>query len=203
MENKLSEPVLVLNKMFQAIHVIDARKAVSLLYQEVAEAIDDTLVAYPFSNWVEKPVDEQKYNALRSPSVTVMIPHVIRLTGYDKLPARDVMFNRKNIYARDKNRCQYCGKYFKGEDLTFDHVVPRSKGGDNSFENVVTCCVECNRSKANRTPTEAGMRLIKPPAKPRWRSYVKIPFSRLKERKMQIWKEFLRKPLWNLENRDE
>src|SRR3989304_10330299 len=103
MEHKLSEPVLVLNRAYQAIHVIDAKKAVSLLYQEVADAIDDNYMSYGFPRWIEQPVDVIKYNTLRSPSMTVMIPHIIRLTGYDKLPMRDVMFNRKNIYARDKN----------------------------------------------------------------------------------------------------
>jgi 5-methylcytosine-specific restriction endonuclease McrA len=128
-----------------------------------------------------------------------MIPHVIRLMTYDKLPKRDIMFNRKNIYARDRNTCQYCGRGFAFEDLTFDHVVPKSKGGNNSFENVVTCCIKCNNIKGDSSPEEVGLRLIKKPTKPRWRSYVKLPFSRLKPLKMKIWQVFLQKPYWNLD----
>lgn len=201
MSIKLSEPVMVINRGYQAIHVVQARKAISLLYQEVAEAIDDGLASHPFGRWCKMPLDPQKYNTLRSPNLVVMIPHVIRLVKYDKLPIRDVMFNRKNIYGRDRYQCQYCGNHFKQEDLTFDHVIPKSKGGKNSFENVVTCCVSCNHKKGDRTPSGAGMKLLKTPVKPRWRSYVKIPLSRLKETKSRVWQEFLHKPYWNLDNK--
>lgn len=201
----LNEPVLVLNKGYQAIHVVQARKAISLLYQGVAEAINDDFASYPFNMWCEISKEEieegnGQYNYLHSPRIKVRIPHVIRLITYDSLPARDVMFNRKNIYARDKCTCQYCGKRFRGEELTFDHIIPKSKGGKNSWENVVTCCISCNHSKGNKSLSEAGMSLIKSPNKPRWRSYVKIPFSRLKEVKLKLWQEFLKKPYWKLDN---
>jgi len=200
--NKLSEPVLVLNKGFQAIHVIVAKKAISLLYQDVAEAVDETFNYHPFDIWCMLSAQDNgsnhNYNHLHSSTLTVRIPHVIRLIKYDKLPLRDLMFNRKNIYARDRNQCQYCGQHFKQEELTFDHVVPKCKGGKNSFENVVTCCVTCNHSKGDRTPSEARMRLVQRPVKPRWRSFVKVPFSRLKPVKTRLWQEFLKKPYWEL-----
>lgn len=199
--DKLSELVLVINRGYQAIHVITAKKAVSLLYQRVAEAIDDNLISHSYEMWVGMTVNNGRYNCLHSPSVTIMTPHVIRLITYDKLPKRDIMFNRKNIYARDKNTCQYCGKGFAIDQLTFDHIIPKSKGGENTFSNVVTCCIKCNHIKGDRTLREAGLKLRKKPAKPRWRSYVKIPFSRLKPVKMKVWQQFLHKPYWNLENR--
>lgn len=200
--NKLSEPVLALNKGYQAIHVIEARKAVSLLYQGAAEAIDDDYNSWDYKSWCEISAVEQeddRYNYLHSPSVVVKIPHVVRMTLYERLPIKDVMFNRKNIYARDRNTCQYCGKRKPLKELTFDHIIPRSRGGRNTFENIVTCCKKCNHKKGNRTPKESNMVLIKRPVKPRWRSYVKIPFSRLKEVKLQLWQTFLHKPMWEVE----
>jgi 5-methylcytosine-specific restriction endonuclease McrA len=197
---KLDEPVLVLNRAYQAIHVIQAKKVVSLLYQRIAEAIDDNLISHSYEAWINLTTDDGKYNCLHSPSVTIMIPHVIRLLTYNKLPKRDIMFNRKNIYARDRNTCQYCGRGFQCEDLTFDHVVPKSKGGTNSFENVVTCCIKCNNIKGDSRPEDVGLKLINKPIKPRWRSYVKIPFSRLKPVKIKIWQTFLQKPYWNLDH---
>jgi 5-methylcytosine-specific restriction endonuclease McrA len=98
----------------------------------------------------------------------IKVPRVILLIAYDRVPKRRVRFSRHNIFARDKNTCQYCGKRFATSDLNLDHVVPRSKGGITSWENVVCSCHRCNRLKGGLTPVKAGMRLISPPRKPSW-----------------------------------
>ena len=95
------------------------------------------------------------------------MPRVIRLLTYDRLPRQKVKFNRRNIFARDGNRCQYCGKRFATSELSLDHVVPRSRGGRATWENIVCACLKCNVRKGGRTPREAGMRLIREPVEPR------------------------------------
>ncbi len=101
-------------------------------------------------------------------SITFKLPAVIRLLRYVKIKRRFdyVPFSRANIYARDDHSCQYCGDEFPTSDLTFDHVLPVAQGGRKDWENIVTCCVTCNRRKGGRTPAEAGMHLLKPPRRP-------------------------------------
>jgi len=92
------------------------------------------------------------------------------LTRFDRLPKKEVMFTRRNIYERDGYRCMYCGVKFRKEQLNFDHVIPRDKGGQTTWENIVCACIPCNTRKANRTPVQAGMTLVKKPVKPKWRA---------------------------------
>jgi 5-methylcytosine-specific restriction endonuclease McrA len=130
--------VLILNASYEPLHVCSVKRAVMLLMHEVAERVEDS---------------EQ---VLRSPSQTFPVPSVIRLRKFVKRPPRHrVAFNRKNVFRRDDNTCQYCGN--KSNDLTLDHVLPRSRGGPTSWENVVACCRRCNAKKRDRTPDEAKM----------------------------------------------
>jgi 5-methylcytosine-specific restriction endonuclease McrA len=94
------------------------------------------------------------------------LPSVVRVLRRFRRAKVRIRFSRLNIYARDRFVCQYDGKRYDTEDLTFDHVLPRSKGGGTTWENIVTCCVECNAAKADRTPEQAGMRLIRRPTRP-------------------------------------
>ena len=105
------------------------------------------------------------------------MPRVILLIIYDRLPKKEVKFTRHNIFERDKNTCQYCGRVFDRKDLNLDHVIPRDRGGPTTWENIVCSCVECNTQKANRTPQEAGMHLVRKPKRPKWRPFVQINFS--------------------------
>jgi len=99
---------------------------------------------------------------------TYPMPSVVRVLRHFKRDRIRLKFSRLNIYARDGFRCQYCGERRQTEDLTFDHVTPRSRGGRTCWENIVACCIPCNSEKADRTPSEAGMRLLSTPKKPRY-----------------------------------
>ncbi len=141
--------VLVLNASFEPLHVCSIKRAVTLIMHEIAERVDDSAAL------------------LHSPSTSIKVPSVIRLRRYIKRPPRyHIAFNRRNVFRRDNHTCQYCGHV--GGDLTLDHVTPRSKGGKNSWENIVTACRECNSKKRDRTPFEARMRLLREPYAPRF-----------------------------------
>lgn len=163
---------LVLNKYYYPIHLISWKRAISLLYQGIALSLDQDFIAYNYDSWVDysrlPDFDETYYNFVSSPSITVAVPDVLVLKKYEHLPMRDVKYTRENVFHRDKNRCAYCGKKFKNADLTIDHIIPKSRGGDNSWKNTITSCKFCNNKKADRTPREADMILLYRPIEPRW-----------------------------------
>ena len=139
--------VLILNASYEPLHVCSVKRAVNLLLQEVVERVEDAR------------------HVLRTPSTVFQVPSVVRLRRYVRRPQRQrVAFNRRNVFRRDDQRCQYCGRH--AHDLTLDHVVPRSRGGPTSWENVVACCRACNARKRDRTPEEARMRLLRTPRTP-------------------------------------
>ena len=129
-------------------------------------------------------------------AATRAVPRIIRLLGYDKLPRQDVKFNRRNIYARDGNKCQYCGKKMPTTELSLDHVLPKSQGGKSSWENIVCCCVKCNVKKGGRTPDQAHMHLIAKPVKPKRSPVINI---RLADERYASWKQFLDNAYWTVE----
>ena len=181
----LNSSVLVLNRLYMAVHVVSARRAFSLLCKSMAEVVaveEDRYNSYDFESWVEvsRARDRWKDDGtewVRGVSFEVMVPKVIRLLFYDRLPQTRVKFNRRNIFARDENRCQYCGKKFSTTELSLDHVIPRSRGGRSTWENMVCSCARCNARKGGRLPEEAGLSLIRKPVKPR-----RSPLIRLKLR---------------------
>src|SRR5947208_9417109 len=141
----LEASVLVLNKMFMAVHVISVRRAFCLLCKELAEVVSlegGQFATYDFSSWRELSAfraanfREEEDDWVRTVDSEIQVPRVIRLFSYDKLPKQTVKFNRRNIFARDHNQCQYCGKKFPTAELSLDHVVPRSQGGLNSWDNI-------------------------------------------------------------------
>lgn len=147
--NPNSDRVLLLNASYEPLHVCSVKRAVSLIMHEVAERVEDS------------------DKVLRSPSQLFTVPSVIRLKKFVRRPHRHrVAFNRKNVFKRDDGMCQYCR--YKGNDLTLDHVVPRSRGGETSWENVVACCAKCNSKKRDRTPEEANMVLHRKPRAPKF-----------------------------------
>lgn len=147
--NLNSGRVLILNASFEPLHVCSVKRAVSLLMHEVAERV------------------EESGKVLRSPSSVFPVPSVIRLRRFVRAPFRQrVAFNRKNVFRRDEHTCQYCAT--RTFDLTLDHVLPRSRGGPTSWENVVACCKACNARKRDRTPEEARMLLRRRPYAPRF-----------------------------------
>jgi 5-methylcytosine-specific restriction endonuclease McrA len=112
------------------------------------------------------------------------------------LPKKEVKFTRHNVFERDRNMCQYCGREFDRKDLNLDHVLPRDRGGQTTWENIVCSCIPCNTRKGNRLPHEAGMQLIRKPKRPKWRPFVNVSFSR---RQHDSWKHFLDVAYWNVE----
>src|SRR5437879_5882727 len=172
----LDASVLVLNKLFMAIHIVSVRRAFTLLCKELAEVVSlegGQFATYDFATWRElseyraQHFREEDDDWVRTVSSIIQAPRVIRLLGYDKLPKQTVKFNRRNIFARDNNQCQYCGKKYPTSELSLDHIVPRSRGGVSTWENVVCACVNCNVKKGGRTPKEAHMRLVRKPEKPK------------------------------------
>ena len=200
----LDSSVLVLNKCYMAVHIIPVRRAFCLLFKELAEVVtldDGRYLSHDFDSW--RAVSEARArfkdpddDFIRTIHFEIQVPRVIRLLTYDRLPRTRVKFNRRNIFARDGNRCQYCGRRFPAGELSLDHVMPRSRGGGTDWENIVCACVKCNVRKGGRTPSEAGMRLTKPPIKPRTSPTLGL---KLANRKYQSWKTFLDDAYWTVE----
>ena len=205
----LGANVLVLNKFYQAIRVVNVRRAFSMLCKELAEVVHIETDAkgqskwqnFNFADWTElsqlkKEFEPDEYEWIHTVRMQIAVPRIIRLLGYEKLPRQDVKFNRRNIYARDSSRCQYCGKKFPTTELSLDHVVPKSQAGKSTWENIVCCCVRCNVRKGGRTPDQANMRLISKPVKPKRSPVINI---RLADERYSSWKQFLDTAYWTVE----
>ena len=135
--------------------------------------------------------DDPDMELVRTISCSFGIPEIIVLSIFDRLPKKDVKFTRQNVFERDEYTCQYCGKNFEGRDLNLDHVIPRDKGGKNSWENIVTSCIRCNTRKANKLPHEAGMFALKEPKAPRWRPFMCLAEKAARRRGRDSWRHFL------------
>jgi 5-methylcytosine-specific restriction endonuclease McrA len=170
------EQVLLLNITYEPLKIINWKKAMTMLCLGKVEVI------------------EQYDREIHSVSFTIKLPSVVRLLRLVKRPKSPVKFSRQNIYARDRYQCQYCGGRFAAEDLTYDHIIPKSRGGKTKWENIVTCCVDCNRQKGGRTPVEASMQLIRQPNRPTWVPAIRITISFHKV--PDSWRDYL---YWNVE----
>jgi 5-methylcytosine-specific restriction endonuclease McrA len=201
----LDASVLVLNKLFMAVHIISVRRAFCLLCKDLAEVVnleDGQFISYNFDSWREvseyraQQFREEEDDWVRTYNSQIQVPRVIRLFSYEKMPKHTVKFNRRNIFARDNNQCQYCGKKFATSELSLDHIVPRSQGGISTWENIVCACVTCNVRKGGRTPKQAHLSLIRKPEKPK-----RSPLLNLKmtHKKYQSWKTFLDNAYWSVE----
>lgn len=190
--------VLTLNRYYAAIHVVTARRAFGLLVKGHAEVVnveDGSYMCYDFESWRE--VSELRValqerceteDWVRAVSFEIQVPRVIRLLNYDRVPRNVVKFNRRNVFLRDEHRCQYCLKRFSTQNLSLDHVMPRSRGGETSWENVVCACMRCNVRKGGRTPQEAGMQLHCRPAKPQRNPVLSYQLS---SQKYECWRNFV------------
>jgi len=203
----LTSNVLVLNKHWAAIRVVSARRALCMIFKHIAEIVaceEQQYTCYDFESWRELSEFKAKYERdhhdwIRCVKFELAVPRIIRLLFYERLPRTAVKFTRRNIYARDRNRCQYCGKKFPTAELSLDHVIPRSRGGQAAWENIVCCCVKCNVRKGGRSPAEAGLRLIADPVKPKRSPIITL---RLTSEKYASWRQFLDAAYWNVELRD-
>jgi 5-methylcytosine-specific restriction endonuclease McrA len=170
------EEVLLLNITYEPLKIINWKRAITLLLLGKVEVL------------------EEYGREVHSVSFTIKLPSVIRLLRMVRKPKAPVRFSRQNIYSRDKYRCQYCGNRFASEELTYDHVTPRSRGGKTEWTNIVTSCLPCNGKKGGRTPDEAEMKLVRSPFRPKWIPALKITFG-VRE-VPQSWRDYL---YWNVE----
>lgn len=186
---------LVLNSLYQAIQITSVRRAFVLLYKGEVYAVDPEFRTYDWENWCDVPVQPHD-EYITTPQMRVKVPRVVLLRYFDRLPRQEVRFTRKNIYFRDKNRCQYCGRKFTTRELNLDHVIPLSRGGHTSWDNVVCCCFACNHRKGSRLPHETGMRLIQTPVKPKWHPLLRLALAHGTH---EAWRNFLDVAYWNIE----
>lgn len=168
------ERTLVLSSSFEPLASINWQKAITLLTLNKVELI------------------ESYERNIRSAYLVIKMPAVVRLISYFRRGKRVVRFNRQNVLARDKWRCQYCGQKKSTKDLTYDHVIPRSSGGTTCWTNIVSSCGKCNLKKGNRTPQEAGMKLLSKPEKPSW-----VPVAVIPIRKGNIPEQWINYLYWN------
>ncbi len=189
MTDVLSRPVLVLNRVFQPVQLTTVRRAFVLLYGGAAKALDDTGEEYDFELWRSLPIREQD-DALPIVGGVLRVPRVLHLHRYDRTPRVTVRLTRRNLMFRDGHQCQYCGKQPPLRELNIDHVQPRSRGGDDSWENLVTACRHCNLRKGWRTPEEANMRLRRRPFRPKWSMTAQILLG--SGTKYREWEPFLK-----------
>ncbi len=150
---------LLLSQGYEPIKIISWQRAMTLLTLDKVEVI------------------EEYDTEIRAMSLVINVPAVVRLRKAFRRHAKPVKFSRVNIYARDGYRCQYCGDRCSIDELTYDHVIPRSRGGRTTWDNIVSCCYACNAEKANRTPAEARMKLLSTPTRPTWVPSVQIRVS--------------------------
>lgn len=157
----------MLNQNYEPLSVCSARRAIVLLFQGKAEMIATS--------------DGLKIHTVME---AYSLPSVVRLWQYKKVPFKRIMLTRKNILTRDNHQCQYCGTY--KSTMTVDHIVPKTQGGKDTWENLVSCCAACNNKKGNRTPVQAGMRLLKRPTRPTY-----ITFIQRNHHVEERWKPYL------------
>mgnify|MGYP006432554995 CR=1 FL=1 len=202
----LDAKVLVLNKLYMAMRVVSAKRALTMLASDVAEVVHvdgGKYMNYDFESWAEvselaREFEPGTHDWVRTVSFHIAVPKVIRVLSYDRVPRQQVKLNRRNLFARDRNQCQYCGHSFPTSELSIDHVVPRTQGGGDTWKNLVCSCVRCNAKKGGRTPAEARMKLIRKPLRPRSNPLITI---RLGHEKYETWKAFLNEAYWSVELR--
>jgi len=200
MDSVLDQPVLVLNRLWQAVNTCSVRRAFTLLYQGHAQVVstdeERNFFTHDFNSWQDLSRLNPEPEMVKTISINIRVPRIIVLLLFERLPKKEVKFTRHNVFERDKNTCQYCGKTLDRRDLNLDHVLPRDRGGQTTWENIVCSCIPCNTRKRNRLPHEAQMHLIRKPKRPKWRPFVHITFT---PNHHDSWKHFLDLAYWNVE----
>ena len=194
----LDRTVLVLNRRWDPIQTTSVKDAIGLVAKGSAFVIDpSTFDRHDLVSWgeVSKAMKAVGESLIRSQHLAIVPPEVVVLTAYEGRGERSVVFSRKNIFKRDRYTCQYCGKQPGPEELTIDHVIPRSRGGTSTWENCLLACVECNKRKADKTLEQAGMTPRKTPKKPSWKTLAQVhPKAR-----RESWEQFLGRAYWEVE----
>jgi 5-methylcytosine-specific restriction endonuclease McrA len=193
----LQHPTLVLNRNWQPVNVATVARALVLVWNESARVVDPhDYQLYTWADWSTlKPRAEEPF--IQAVRFRLRVPEVITLSSYDRMPVATVTFSRRNIFKRDHSTCQYCGAQPGGEELTIDHIVPRSHGGVSCWENCVLACVACNKRKADRTPEQAQMHLRKKPVRPAWK-----PLYAEHGLRIASWSKFVSEAYWSVTLRE-
>ena len=190
----LHRPTLVLNRNWQPVAVATVARALVKVWNDAARVVNPSdYQLYTWADWSSlRPSHDEPF--IQTSQMRLRVPEVVTLTTYDRVPANAVPFSRRNIFKRDRFTCQYCGRQPGSEELTIDHVVPRSHQGSTSWENCVLACISCNKQKADRSPEQAEMRLRKQPMRPRWN-----PLYGLHQMRIDSWSRFVSEAYWNVE----
>jgi 5-methylcytosine-specific restriction endonuclease McrA len=196
----LEMPVLALNRHFSPMRVMEVKRALGMVFTGSAEVVDTEdghFATYDFATWRElselkDALERERHEWIGMVRGRLAVPRVIRLLDFDRHRKVRVPLSRRNIYLRDRNVCQYCGKRYPTSELSLDHVMPRSRGGESSWTNLVCACTGCNARKGARTPAEAKMRLIRLPRK------VSAPEQLIRVQHAS-WSHFVSEAYWNVE----
>ena len=194
----LNRPVLALNRHWQPVQTTPAVNAIALVMKGSAVIIDpETYEEHTLRTWADASRARDRFAdvVIRTPHLALVVPDVIRLTRYERLGGRTLVFSRRNLFKRDRYACQYCGAQPGPAELTIDHVVPKSRGGKSEWANCVLACLRCNARKADRAPAAAGLALRRSPKKPSWTALAHIPRA---QRRLS-WEQFLSKAYWEVE----
>lgn len=195
----LTSPVLVLNRYFVPVTITSVRRAFLMLYNGAAKAVGSDYETFDFESWSEISTIKERDEVVRTVSAVIKTPRVIILVRYEGFVRKEAKFNRMNIFRRDGGACQYCLRRFSRSELTIDHVVPRSQGGKSTWDNVVCCCISCNRKKGGRTPEQSRMSLIKKPKKPLWDPFSNVYIRAVKYKEWEPFLNFVDISYWNVE----
>jgi 5-methylcytosine-specific restriction endonuclease McrA len=190
----LQRPTLILNRNWQPVNVSTVARALVMLWNETVRVVDPAdYQLYTWSDWARlRPRDDEPF--VQAVSFRLRVPEIVTLNEYDRLPAKAVSFSRRNVFKRDRFTCQYCGVQPGTGELTIDHVLPRSHGGESTWENCVLACLNCNKRKADRIPQQANMRLRNAPGRPRWK-----PLYAPQDIRIESWAKFVSEAYWNVE----
>lgn len=195
--------VLVLNKFYQPVNVISIKSALKKVIKGIAEIVtveDESYYNYDFTSWTEFSQLKSELNIDNEYDEFILgsflVPRVIRSLTYSGVPKKHVKLNRRNIYQRDGNICQYCGNSFPTDKLSIDHIIPRSQGGKTTWNNVACACKKCNSKKGGKTPKEAHMHLIRKPFEPKANQKF---FVTIDDKKYMSWSHFVSEVYWTID----
>ncbi len=183
----LTQDTLVLNRSWMAIATTPVRHALSLLFTGSAQAIEpSTFEVHDFESWMALPVPEGQ-SSISTVRMELRVPEVVVLMRFAGVPKQHLPFTRRNLLRRDQSMCQYCGRFPGHHELSIDHVIPRARGGDTSWENCVLACVQCNRRKGSKLIEQTGMKLLARPRAPQWSPIFEVAGKQ----KREAWRRFV------------
>lgn len=193
----LSLHVLVLNKSWTAVGTTTVKEAVILLSRNSAKILaTGTYLTYTWDEWIEEAAEMTEVKSyIKTSTLAIPTPEVIILSNYDDVFRTTVKFSTRAVFRRDSYTCAYCGKRKKVEDLSIDHIIPRSKKGGTNWLNCVTSCFTCNNKKSDSTPAEANMKLLFKPRVPKWSPVIHVK----NESRPESWKKLVKDEQWDQE----